>query len=92
MAEETESLVNAKEITPEHAMKLESKKNITEVEGRQLQKHQIKHRYGVEKVTKELVEADAKNLHSTMRLRFWLKDGRQYVVRADRDQPKAGTA
>ncbi len=86
IAEETESLVKAEEITSEEAEKLESKKEITEVETQKLKKHQIKQTYGVETVTKELVEADAKNLQQTMRLRFWLKDGRKYVVRADRDR------
>ena len=86
VAEETESLVKASEITPEIAMKLESKKNRTEAEGQQLQKHQIKHRYGVSEVTKELVEADAKKLNQTMRLQFWLTVGRIYVERADRDR------
>ena len=86
MAEETESLVKADEITPEHAMKLESKKELTVPEEQQLKKHQLKQTYGVEKVTKELVEADAKNLHSTMKMRFWWKTGRKYVVRADRDR------
>ena len=86
VAEETESLVKADEITPEHAMKLESKKELTVPEEQQLKKHQLKQTYGVEKVTKELVEADAKNLHSTMKMRFWWKTGRKYVVRADRDR------
>ncbi len=36
VAEETESLVKADEITPEHAMKLESKKELTVPEEQQL--------------------------------------------------------
>ena len=84
--QETEALVNAEEITPEQAMKFEGKKDLTSSQERQLKKHQLKQTYGVEEVTPELVEADSKKLYPTMRLRFWLKDGRPYVEVADRDR------
>ncbi len=63
---------------------MENKGNLREVEEKQLNKHQIKQRYGVEEVTEELVEADSKKLYSGLKLRFWLTDGRRYVEDNDR--------
>ncbi len=77
--------VNAKDLTPSEAATLQNKGNLREVEEKQLKKHQIKQRYGVEEVTEELVEADSKKLYPGLKLRFWLTDGRDYVERSDRD-------
>ena len=53
---------NSKDLTPSEAANLENKGNLREVEEKQLKKHQIKQKYGVEEVTEELVEADSKKL------------------------------
>ncbi|MDJ0747698.1 MAG: hypothetical protein QNJ32_30790 [Xenococcaceae cyanobacterium MO_167.B27] len=76
--------VNAKDLTPSEAATLENKGNLREVEEKQLKKHQIKQRYGIEEVTEELVEADSKKLYPGLKLRFWLTDGRRYVEASDR--------
>ncbi len=75
---------NSKDLTPDEAANLENKGNLREVEEKQLKKHQIKQRYGVEEVTEELVEADSKKLYPGLKLRFWLTDGRRYVEDNDR--------
>ena len=79
-----QAVVNSQDLTPEQALKLASRQDRSEAEGQQLQKHQLKQKYGVEEVTEELVEADSKKLYPTMKLRFWLTMGRKYVEKSDR--------
>ncbi len=82
--EDNVEIVNAKDLNPSEAATLENKGNLREVEEKQLNKHQIKQRYGVSEVTEELVDADSKKLYSGLKLRFWLTDGRRYVEDNDR--------
>ena len=75
---------SAEDLTKEEAEKLERKRDLTENQQAQLDKFNLKQKYGVEQVDPDLIEADSKRLYPALRLKFWLTMGRQYVEQSDR--------
>ena len=75
---------SAKDLTQEEADQLLSRRELTENQQAQLNKFNLKQKYGLETVSPELIEADEKRLYPALRLKFWLTVGRQYVEDSDR--------
>ena len=50
-----------------------------------MDKYRLQQKYSIEEITPELVAADRKKFYSTLRLRFWLTKGREYLERSDRE-------
>ena len=82
--EENNAIAEAPELTPEQAKRLQKRKDLTKLQQQQLIKHHLAQKYSLEKVTPELIEADAKKLYSALQLRFWLTLGRQFLKSRDR--------
>ncbi len=82
--EESALTASAQDISQEEADQLLSRRELTENQQAQLDKFNLKQKYGVEKVDPDLIEADSKRLYPALRLKFWLTVGRQYVEQSDR--------
>lgn len=82
--EDNQTTSEASEITGEQARRLEQRKDLTLQQQHQLKKHRLAQKYGIKEVTPKLIEADGKKLYSSLQLRFWLKEGRQFLEQRDR--------
>lgn len=75
---------SAENITQEEAEELSTKRELTNNQQAQLDKFNLKQKYGVEEVSPVLIEADEKRMYPALRLKFWLTAGRKYVEDSDR--------
>ena len=80
--------VAAENIGRQEAKALEKKSCLTDREKDQLDKFNLKQKYGVEEVSQELAEADNNQLYPRLRLNFWLTTGRKYLEDNDRAELK----
>lgn len=82
---ENTTVATASELSHSEASTLERKRNLTAAQQAQLDKYRLQQKYSIEEITPELVAADRKKFYSTLRLRFWLTKGREYLERSDRE-------
>ncbi|MDJ0593075.1 MAG: DUF3854 domain-containing protein [Pleurocapsa sp. MO_226.B13] len=82
--DEVNLIDQAKDLTEKEVQKIERSRTRTRTQSAQLAKYQIKQRYGVDEVSKELIEADTQKLYPALRLRFWLTVGREHLEDSDR--------
>lgn len=83
--ENVKSIDQSQDLTNQQARQIDRSSSQTSDEVAALTKHKIKQKYGVEKVSPELINADLQNLYPALRLRYCLTLGREYLVDNDRN-------